>query len=171
MALGIAALFTEGFQFRVSRLIASGGGVAEIATRFRELFPRKPIPHVNTFNALLNRVRLSNSIAERLNRGVKPRAMSYPTVPAGVDCEGFLYRLVVPVIRPEYGSGGVTRTIDIPVEIQSATALGYDQLAGLVPGAIEAMQRTRDNYELLRLGVVADRFATGQIRVTDAYRC
>jgi hypothetical protein len=59
----------------------------------------------------------------------------------------------------------------MPLEIESATNLNLDQIQEMVPGAIEAMQGTRDNYELLRLGVAAERLDIGRVTVGDAYRC
>jgi hypothetical protein len=164
-------LFAEGFHLVASRVVNAGGGVAELRDLFRERFPRVTLPHTNTFSALLNRIRVSGSIADRINRGIKPRVGSYPQVPRGYDCEGFLYRVFVPVIVPEYGSAGRTRTVRMPLEIESATNLNINQIQEMVPGAIEAMQGTRDNYELLRLGVAADRLDIGRVTVGDAYRC
>lgn len=171
MAFGIADLFSEGFAFRVDRLVRLGAGVAELRDRFRELFPRQPLPHTNTFSALLNRIRTSNSIADRINRNIKPRAASYPSVPRGFDCEGYLYRVAVPVIVPEYGSGGRTRTVNMPLEIQSNVPLSKSEINALVPGAIQAMEGTKDNYEILRLGIKAERLERGDAIVLDAYRC
>lgn len=170
MAVGLADLFTNGFAFLVDRLIAEGGGLTELRDRFRQLYPGSTLPHANTLNALIGRVRQSIDVSTRLDRGVKPRSASYPQVPKGFDCDGFLYRVIVPVKRPVFGTNRV-ETVDMPVEIQSPSPLNIGELDRLVPGAIESMQQTRDNYQLVRFGVVRGGWATGDIRVSAAYRC
>lgn len=171
MAWGIAELFRSAFYVTAERVVGEGGGLAELRTAFSRKFPNEAMPHANTFNAILNRARVSNDISGRLNRDIKPRAASYPQVPRGFDCEGFFYRVVVNVNRPVFGGGRRRENVAVPVEFQSESPIAKEYMGPLILEAIQESIGARDNYELLRAGIVGGKMRIKSFRVTSAYRC
>jgi hypothetical protein len=171
MAWGIVDLFRAGFNLVAERLASSGRTTAELREAFHDRFPGQPIPHANTFNALFQRARLSADIANRINRGVRPRAASYPQVPKGIDCEGFQYRVIVEVSRPVFGQPRQRERVDVPIEVQSDKPAALDDLKEIAKRGFDELLGSKSRYELLAAGVAYGNFKITGYRVASAYRC
>lgn len=171
MAWSLVELFQRGFQVVAERVAGEGGTIADLRQRFIQRFPGQPVPHANTLNALFNRAKVSADIAGRINRGVKPRAGSYPQVPRGFDCSGFVYNIVVDVDRPVFGQRGRRETVGVPVQVQTDAPVDFDELRGLGRQGLDELLGSGSTYELLAFGVAQNRFRVTGYRVTSAYRC